>query len=778
MVDVTPFYPEWNDMCSHNARTRLLAKMRTNWFQITTATAAFAALCLPSRADQTNFNEVGKRMVMILQNYHFSQPAFNKELGARFLDDYLNDLDPQHQYFTQQDVDRFNTAYRDKIHTMLLSSGFMPAALDIYHTYQERVNARIIQADTLLNDDKFDFTKDESIMLSRKEAAWPKDEAEATDLWRREIKNAVLSETLRRESFAKLAKEQGKPNSDKSEASVQKTIERRYKRFAKSIKEADEEEISNSFLKAVAGAYDPHTDYMSFREMNSFRDDMKNQLVGVGALLQPNDDGSAKIMGIILGGPADKGGELKLNDRIVAVDSLSTGKPDDMVDVMFMPLDKVVEKIRGKEGTEVALKVERASGSVNATKIVVIKRGKVEMKDKQASGELIEMKNEKNSVQRMGVITLPSFYSDFTEGNDKQRIRCSVDVERILKRMMAEKIDGLVIDLRGDGGGSLDEVVRMTGLFVDRGPVVQVKDTEGRVRVLRSDADKSKALYTGPMVVMTDKGSASASEILAGALQDDHRALIIGEASTFGKGTVQTPIDISQAMPAESDGTRAGFIKLTIQKFYRPSGSSTQLEGVKSDIILPNSLDAQKEGEEYLNHPLPHDSIRNAPGFKPLAIENLDIPQLKELSEERVSKNQDFRYISENVLKIKERIKANLYSLKKSDREKELSEEDAKVKERNAEEKKRFAQMSSADKANLTFYKITLDNVDSKEALKPFDPSAVKQDYMRMAKAEGADLDDAPKWPSSLDPAKRETLSILSDLVKQSTKAEVTKIAQ
>lgn len=710
---------------------------------------------------------------MILQNYHFSQRPYNKELGALFLEDYLNDLDPQHLYFTQKDVARFNDKYQDTIHTMILRSGFMPAALDIYQTYRARVESRIQQTDELLGDRAFDFTKDESVMLSRKDAPRPKDEAESADLWRREIKSAVLSETLHRESLSKLAKEQGKPDPVSATTSAKQTVALRYKRFANSVREADDEDISNDFLKAIARAYDPHTDYMSYREMNRFKDDMKNELVGVGALLQAIDDGSAKIMGIVMGGPADKGGELKLNDRIVAVDTLNTGKPEDMVDIMFMPIDKVVEKIRGKEGSEVALKVESANGAAGATKIVVIKRSKVEIKDEQASGQLIEMKNGKDTVRRIGVITLPSFYSDFS-GGDNGRVRCSVDVERILKRLMQEKMDGLVLDLRADGGGSLDEVVRMTGLFVDRGPVVQVKNTEGQVQVLRSTI--SKAVYTGPMVVMTDKGSASASEILAGALQDDNRAIIIGEASTFGKGTVQTPMDISQVMPAESDGTRAGFIKATIQKFYRPSGSSTQLEGVKSNIVLPNVMDSLEIGEEYLDHPLAHDSIRSASGFKPLAAAGLAIPRIKEMSEKRVNADKDFTYILQDVKKMKERLKTNLTSLNKSTREKELAEANTQLKERTAEQRIRFAKMSADDQTHLTFYKVTLDDLDSGAALKSFDPTANKEDYMRRAKEENEELDDSPKWPSGLDPAKRESLSVLDDLVNLSTKPKIVGI--
>jgi carboxyl-terminal processing protease len=506
---------------------------------------------------------------------------------------------------------------------------------------------------------------------------------------------------------------------------------------------------------------------MSFREMNRFKDGMKNELVGIGALLQGEEDGATKIMGIVVGGPADREGTLKLNDRVVAVDTLNTGKADDMTDIMFMKIDKVVDLIRGKEGTRVALKVEPAGGPPGETRIIVIERGKVEMKDEQASGELIVMKNGKDRPYRLGVLTLPSFYADFDEG----KVRCSVDVERILKRLVEEKIDGLILDLRNNGGGSLEEVRRMTGFFTDRGPVVQVKNTLSQVLV--KDSENGKPIYGGPLIVLTDKSSASASEILAGALQDYNRAVIVGESSTFGKGTVQQPMDIGRTLPLFASRNRAGYLKVTIQKFYRPSGSSTQMDGVVSDIVLPSMIDALDVGEEYLDHALPHDRIRRAPDFKPLDPQGLFIPRLKELSQGRVNECKDFSYVIEDVMKARERIKTNKVSLNKPEREKELAESDTRQKERNAERRTRFEKIAARDKENLKFYKITLDDLESGADLKPYDPSDESGSYMRRAKDETEDLDETPKWPTGLDPMKRETVSILRDLVELSENAKL-----
>jgi carboxyl-terminal processing protease len=736
-----------------------LIGMRNSWIRKAVCAAVGMALSCSAFAQHADFNEVGRQMAIMLQNSHFARLPFNEELSRRFLEDYLTDLDFQRLYFTQKDVSLFSTEYGDRLHTLLLQGNSMRVATEIYRVFEQRVETRVAQAQELLENGEFGFSTDETVMLSRKDAQWPKNEKEAANLWRLHIKEAVLSEVLRRELLTKLAKEQGKPDPGSDDRSPKEKVSLRYKRFLASVKDVDDEEIANYFLSAVARSYDPHTDYMSFREMNRFKDGMKNELVGIGALLQGEEDGATKIMGIVIGGPADREGSLKLNDRVVAVDTLNTGKPYDMIDIMFMKIDKVVDLIRGKEGTSVALKVEPAGGAPGETKIVVIQRGKVEMKDEQASGELIEIKDSKDGMRRLGIITLPSFYADFEEG----KVRCSVDVERILKRLVEEKIDGLILDLRNNGGGSLEEVRRMTGFFLERGPVVQVKNTLAQVLV--KDSENGKPIYGGPMVVMTDKSSASASEILVGALQDYNRAVVIGESSTFGKGTVQQPMDIGRMLPLFSERNRAGFLKVTIQKFYRPSGSSTQLAGVVPDIRVPSLMDAMEVGEAFLDHPLPHDRIRRAPDFHPLDAQNLFVPRLQELSQERLKASKDFNYVIEDVMKAKDRIAKNTLSLNKAAREEELAESNARQKQRNAERLVRFEKMTVEDKENMKFFKITLDDLEKGADLKAYDPANGNAEYMRRAKDETEALDETPKWPSGLDPVKRESLAVLSDLV-------------
>ena len=739
-------------------------------FREAACAVAVAVISSSAVAQQADFNEVGRQMAIMLQNSHFARLPFNAELSQRFLDDYLKDLDFQRLYFTQEDVEGFKLKYGDNLHTLLLHGNSMPAATEIYGRFKKRVEERVELTESLLKSENFEFSKDESVMLSRKDAAWPKNDKEAADLWRLQIKEAVLGETLRREMLTKMAKEQGKPDPGSSDRSPKEKVSLRYKRFLSSVEDGDDEETANYFLSSIARSYDPHTDYMSFREMNRFKDGMKNELVGIGALLKGEEDGATKIMGIVVGGPADREGTLKLNDRVVAVDTLNTAKAEEMVDIMFMKIDKVVDYIRGKEGSSVALKIEPAGGPPGETKIVVIKRDKVEMKDEQASGDLIEMKSELGATRRLGVITLPSFYADFEEG----KVRCSVDVERILKRLTEEKIDALILDLRNNGGGSLEEVRRMTGFFIESGPVVQVKNTLGQVQV--KDSDNGKPIYTGPMIVMTDKSSASASEILAGALQDFNRAVIVGDTSTFGKGTVQQPMDIGRTLPLFAARNRAGFLKVTIQKFYRPSGSSTQMDGVAANVVLPSLTDALEMGEEFLEHPLPHDRIRPASDFKSLDPQSLFIPRLKELSQERLNADKDFSYVIQDVLKAKDRFKANLVSLNQATRQKELSESDATQKERNAERRTRFAKIAAEDKQALTFFKITLEDLEKGADLKPYNPAEEATDFMRRAKDDAEDLDETPKWPTGLDPVKREALAVTKDLVDLTENARLAGI--
>jgi len=591
---------------------------------------------------------------------------------------------------------------------------------------------------------------------------WPKNNAEQTELWERLVEEAVLGETLRRHHIARLAKEQNKENPLMDAKPVKEIIRLKYKRMLQYELDNDNEAIADYVLSAAAKAYGPHTDYLSASEYGPFKAGMDNEFVGIGALLQGENDGATKITGIVVGGPASQGGELQLNDRIIGVDHLNDGNT---TDIMFMRLDKVVELIRGPRGSSVGLQIEAEDGE---KKKIVIKRGSVELKEDFASGEIIESKDANGQSRRIGFLTLPSFYINFQTGENK----CSDDVKKILERMIKEDIEGLVFDLRGNGGGSLDEVRKMAGFFVGRGPVVQERDFQGRV-TLSSSYDQ--AIYHGPMVCLIDSTSASASEILAGALQDYNRAVVVGTSSSYGKGTVQQIMEISRMLPFSVEGReRAGYLKPTIRKFYRVAGSSTQNRGVESDIVLPNILDAIQIGEKHMDYALPYDVIKKAPGYKPLDRGGLYISELKGKSLERVKTSKDFVYLQEDVDRMKKRIEENVVTLNKAERLKDADEADMRLKKRNEDRFVRFKAMQEADNSKYTFYRLKRADL-AKAELQKFDPTVDDESYMLKAENKEEALDVTPEWPSRMDPVKREGIAILNDMIDLTINAKVVK---
>lgn len=729
--------------------------------------------CASWRAEgETDFNDVGKVMTGMLKNKHFASVKFDAAMGDRILEDYFRDLDPARLYFTQADINGFRKKFGavggDSIDRLIESERAMEPAKQIYERFVERAQERIRYAQKYAEGAEFDFESDRTVMRSRREADWPKDSADAEKLWALQISEEVLSEEMRRETIRKIAEQQGKEDPLADEDSPRKKVITRYERFLKDIQGADLEDIAAYFLSAVARAHDPHTDYMSVRQMERFEASLRNQLIGIGALLQREDDGTTKIIGIVVNGPADKQGELQLNDRIVAVDPNNNGE---LVDTLYMKIDHVVDLIRGEQSSKVKLKVEPADGAPGEVREIVIERDRVELKDEAASAELIRSQQPDGTVKTVGWITLPSFYLNFETGNPS----VYHDVQRLVARLKKEGVDGIAIDLRGNGGGALEEVRLMTGLFVGRGPVVQVKQGWGAVDPKESSA--RNPLFEGPLVVVTDKTSASASEILAGALQDYNRAVIVGESSTYGKGTVQQPIGIRQNMRFFQNRDRAGTLKVTVQKFYRVTGSSTQLEGVVPDIILPSLTDALEIGERFQDHALAHDMEEAARGFKPGDRESLFIDALTERSNKRLGSSQDFKYVREDIARTKKRIEENKVSLNREKREKELSESEERREVRNGERRKRFAEMEKEDMEKMTFYRLTLGDLEN-EALTEVNLQRDAEANMRRAKDEVADLDDTPQWPSGIDPVKRESLSILNDLIELTASAELAGVVE
>jgi len=719
----------------------------------TTSVLLYLTCLATPAAAETDFDLVGRAMGRILQNGHYSRPAFDAGLSGKFFDEYLETLDPSHVYFLQSDIKKFRKKYGRQLHELLMTSDALSAGVEIFEVYRSRVKARIGEARELLENNEFKFDGERTVMRDRSKEPWPEDEESAQALWELRVEQALLSELIRRERIDQRAKEQGKDSPFLKAPSAVSKVTSNYERALKKITDSDLEDIANYFYSAIARSHDPHSDYYSMREYEQFRIGISNELVGIGARLMSEDDGTSKITGIMTGGPADRQGQLQPGDRIMAVDPLGNG---DWVDVMFMPLSKVIEKILGEENSTVGLKVRPMNGNKDEFVIIKIERERVSLKEDLLSAE-IYVYGEGDEAQKFAVIDMPSFYFDFeSHGN-----RVSVDLEKVLNRLVREGVDGIAIDVRGNGGGSLDEVRRLTGFFTGRGPIVQVKSTSSRVNSLISTI--RRPIYNGPLVVLTDKGSASATEILAGALQDYNRAVIVGESSTFGKGSVQKFIDISNYMPVFSNHDRAGRIKLTIQKYYRPSGISVQKLGVVPDIILPSYSDVEERGEAYARNVLPHDVIRGAQDFNPGDRGPLFIDELKKLSEVRRANDQDFNYLAEDIARTKKRNEENKVSVNIETRRAEAKEREERRKMRHEERSERFAKIEDADKKAFKVYRLTLDDLGV-DQLPLLDRKEAEERHFRMLKDEFDDLDDSLDWPSGIDSVKREGLNVLRDL--------------
>ncbi len=708
-----------------------------------------------------DYNMVGECFAQLLQNSHFSRVRFSAELYAQFLDCYLQSIDPQHLYFTQEDVDALHQKYGDSFGDYLLHHETAKLAQELYGMYAERVQRHLAQAEAILKDYEKKppaFNSNRVVPRSRRELPRAKNDAALDQVWRNQVENMMLSEVCRRENVARLAAEKGKPDPNAKEPSPAAKILSRLKRVRMEMQEADEEDMVALVLNAVAHVYDPHSDYMGAREEKQFKDSIKASLVGIGAQLREDDDGSTKIEGIVKGGPADKNGQLKLGDHIVAVDSDGTGK---WTDILFMSIDKVVDLVRGKKNVPVRLRVQSEDGGEE--RVVTIVRDEVPLSESLASARIVDIREGgpqgEENVCRLGILTLPSFYMDLDDDKpEEKKVHCAKDVRELLMRMEREKVQGLVLDLRTNGGGSLEEVRKVVGLFTGSGPVVQIKYARGEVECLRVSG---KQTFSGKLVVLTSKASASASEIFAGAMKDYGRALIVGDATTFGKGTVQVPRSIGDFILRGED---CGLIKVTIQKFYRINGASTQLKGVSSDIVLPTVTSGLQIGEAESDHAMPYDTIAPAKGYVPDTHLLTVLPQLRERSAARVAKDadlQDNAWFANYRLKLMEE---NSISLNKQKRQAEIAELRAFRKKSEQERKVRYEAMSKEDAAKLTIYRLNLGDVNAPNLPKASD--ADKESFMREAKDPEDELDDSPDYPSGLDPVLREALYVARDMVE------------
>ena len=682
--------------------------------------------------DPTVAGQVGMVISKLLEERHYNAKRVDETMSKEMLKNYLNALDYNHLFFLQSDVDGFQHFTTELDNDLIV--GDCKPAFEIYRVYSNRVE-QISAAIKDLLQENYAFVGTDALVVDRHEAPWPATDLERRDLLRQRVKYELLEERL---------------NKEKPEEAI-KIITRRYTGLVRNLRENDLDTITGVYLNALASLYDPHTVYLPPVSLDDFEINMRLSLSGIGAVLE-SKDGYAKINLVVPGGPADLDKQLKVNDRIVGV-AQGDGP---MVDVVDMKLNKVVEHIRGKKGTVVRLKVIPAATADSSIRTeIILTRDEIKLTEQEAKAKIIE-KPIPGGTLRLGYLDLPLFYTDPKGGPDAKS--SSRDVRKLLVKLRDEKVAGLILDLRRNTGGSLPEAIALTGLFIDEGPVVQVKDPQGRISLGR-DTDRGVA-FDGPMIVLVSHVSASASEIFAAALQDYGRAIIVGDQSTFGKGTVQQIFDIDPMLPVQHhDATGTGALKLTIQKFYRVSGGSTQSHGVTPDIVLPSLLDVAKIGENYLPHYLPYDEV------PPIKIDRWSrsvppVDVLRRLAAARVARDPEFRYIIDDTERLKAKTEEKTVSLNEAQR---LAEKLAN--EQRADQRKQARAARHLEPLKTT--EITLTGLSGSTNMVAAVTRKVLEDSAQNAKA------DDPKKPAVADagppppdPNFDEGVNILADFVQ------------
>ncbi len=599
------------------------------------------------------YGKEAKAVITILDNNHYSKLNMNDSLSSVILDAYFHSLDNNKTYFLASDLANFEK-YRFQIDNLTRAENVSPA-YEIYSVFHTRFEQRMDYILKKLIPQKFDYSADEAYQSDRDKELWSKNESELNDVWRKIIKSQALS--------LKLA---GKP-----QAEIEKMLTERYVRLRKSLSQYNSEDVFSMYMNTITEAYDPHTNYLSPKAADLFKQSMSLSLEGIGARLQTEND-YTKVAEVIVGGPADKSDLIHANDRIIGV---AQGETGEMVDVIGWRIDEVVKLIKGPKGTTVRLQIfPSETGIAGPSHSISIVRDKIKLEDQQATKKTIQYQ-EKGKAMKLGVITLPTFYMDFEEyqkGNPNYT-STTRDVKRLIKELQTEKIDGLVLDLRNNGGGSLAEAIDLTGLFIKDGPVVQVKTSGNKIEV--GSDDDSSISYSGPLVIMTNRFSASASEIFAGAIQDYHRGVIVGE-STYGKGTVQTVIDLDRYIPGQKD--ELGQLKLTFQKFYRVTGSSTQHKGVTPDVLLPSALDAEQFGESSQPSAMPWDEIKGTLYQKTPVINDRVVSSLNRAYQTRLQTDPILEKYAADTEEIRKSINETTISLNETIRKKEMEEAEKK----------------------------------------------------------------------------------------------------
>ncbi|MEK7232552.1 MAG: carboxy terminal-processing peptidase [Elusimicrobiota bacterium] len=644
----------------------------------------------------------------LLEQTHYARRPIDDEVAKEFLHNYLDSYDYNHMILEKSDVDEFEAKYATTLDERI-KDGDVEAAYEIYDRVSSRLEERVALVKALTAS-TFTFTSNEKVILDRHELDWAATPALAKELWRLRIKHEILLEQLTKlkaeeakaaaaitaqekkdkdaESgkSAAAAAEPAKGEKPAKELSIKETIDQRYDRILRSYKEYDGIDVFSTFISALTRVFDPHTDYLAASQKENFDISMKLSLVGIGAVLR-TEDGYARIVSLVPGGPADSDKRLKPNDRIEAV------AQDDgpFIDAVGMKLDRLVQLIRGEKGSTVRMRVIPVDAIDPATRVIItLVRDEIKLTDQEAKAKIFTVPGKGGGTARIGVLDLPSFYADMHgSSGGKSATR---DAERLIGEMKRRGVDALIIDLRRDGGGSLSEAVALTGLFINSGPVVQVKDARGMIKLLRDN--DSITGFDGPMIVLTSRGSASASEIFAAALQDYGRGIVVGEKSTFGKGTVQSVLELNQYLPPAYRSYKPGALKLTIQKFYRVCGGSTQHRGVLPDIHIPFYGDISESTESSQKNALPYDEVEPAPYDRSATLQ-ARLSSLAKASAARIEASREFQWIKEDMTRWEKQKKDKALSLNENTRLTERkTEEDrqaARKKERGARKEKPHA---------------------------------------------------------------------------------------
>ncbi|MEL6672395.1 MAG: carboxy terminal-processing peptidase [Bacteroidota bacterium] len=605
-------------------------------------------------ADEGEKPEVLARLVMKgMSYYHYAPVQLNDEFSSELFDGYLETLDYGKRFFTKSDIKEFSR-YRVELDDQLNRGTY-----EFFDLAASRFNQRMDEAQKMYRkvlDKPFDFSRNESVENDPEKMDYPKSSSDLEDRWRKTLKLQVLSRVTTALERQEKAQMEGKGEAEEIEIKSLAVLEEEARaRVLKThddwfhrMERVDKAERRAAYLNSVTMLFDPHTNYLPPKDKETFDISISGRLEGIGAQLR-EEEGFIKVITIVPGSACARQGDLEVNDKILKV-AQGEGEPVDVVD---MPTDEAVRLIRGKKGTEVRLTVKKIDGSVMVIPIV---RDVVELQETYAKSSILQ---DGAAGEKIGYIHLPKFYIDF---NDRFGRRCATDVRKELEKLKAENVNGVILDLRNNGGGSLQDVVEMAGLFVEKGPVVQIKSRDRKPHIL-NDPD-SDVVYDGPLVVLVNSLSASASEILAAAIQDYGRGIIVG-TTTFGKGTVQRFVPLDDLIPGYYDIKPLGDVKMTTQKFYRINGGATQLKGVEPDIVLPDNYSKMEIGEREEDHAMAWDEI--APARYNRWDENLNVDKLRKQSADRVADNATFQLISQNAQRLKDNQDAHVFSLNLKD---------------------------------------------------------------------------------------------------------------